>query len=53
MAVFPGAGTLRTLAERSHNVVRWTRYDRGGPFAALQAPDQLVDDIRAFVADLR
>jgi pimeloyl-ACP methyl ester carboxylesterase len=53
VAVFPGDITLRAVAERSNNVVRWTEYDRGGHFASLQAPDLLVDDIRAFTADLR
>jgi hypothetical protein len=33
--------------------VRWTEFDRGGHFAALQAPELLIDDIRASVRDLR
>jgi hypothetical protein len=49
VAVFPGDGTNQSIAERQHNLVRWTEYDRGGHFAALQAPELLVDDIRAFV----
>jgi pimeloyl-ACP methyl ester carboxylesterase len=53
VAVFPGDSTVRTFAERDHKVVRWTRFDRGGHFAALQAPDLLVDDVRAFFRDLR
>lgn len=48
IAVFPGDGTVRSVAERHHHVVRFTRYDRGGHFASLQAPDLLVADIRAF-----
>lgn len=48
VAVFPGDGTIRTLAERIHNVVRWTEFDRGGHFASLQAPDLLINDIRTF-----
>ena len=48
VAVFPGDSTVRKFAERDHNVVRWTRFDRGGHFAALQAPDLLVDDVRGF-----
>jgi epoxide hydrolase len=51
--VFPGDGTTRSIAERQHHLVRWTEFDRGGHFAALQAPDLLVDDVRAFVRDLR
>lgn len=53
VAVFPGDSTVRAFAEREHNVVRWTRFDRGGHFAALQAPDLLVGDVREFFRALR
>jgi pimeloyl-ACP methyl ester carboxylesterase len=53
VAVFPGDSTVRAFAERDHNVVRWTRLDRGGHFAALQAPDLLVRDVREFFRGLR
>jgi len=36
-----------------YNVQRWTEMPRGGHFAALGAPDLLVDDIRAFARSLR
>jgi pimeloyl-ACP methyl ester carboxylesterase len=52
VACFPGDHAIRTLAERAHHVVRWITYDRGGHFASLQAPDLLVDDVRAFTATL-
>jgi hypothetical protein len=48
VANFPGDGAIRGLAELSNNITHWTRYDRGGHFASLQAPDLLVSDIRAF-----
>lgn len=44
---------LRHIAERSNNIVRWTEFDRGGHFAAMEEPDLLVGDIRAFFRDLR
>ncbi|MDN5917708.1 MAG: hypothetical protein L0I76_21860 [Pseudonocardia sp.] len=47
-----GDGAIRAFAEPSHRIVRWTTHDRGGHFASLQAPDLLVDDVRAFAADL-
>lgn len=53
VAVFPGDSALRSVAERSLDVVRWTEFHRGGHFASLQAPDLLVDDVRAFAASLR
>jgi pimeloyl-ACP methyl ester carboxylesterase len=52
-AVFPGDTTIRAVAERQHHVVRWSEFDRGGHFAAMEAPDLLVDDIRAFFRALR
>jgi pimeloyl-ACP methyl ester carboxylesterase len=36
------------LAERDHNLVHWSELDRGGHFAAMEAPDLLVGDVRAF-----
>ena len=40
--------TIRRLAERDHNVVHWSEFARGGHFLAMEAPDVLVDDVRAF-----
>ncbi|NES15687.1 MULTISPECIES: epoxide hydrolase family protein [Micromonospora] len=46
--------SIRTLAERDHkNIVSWNTYDRGSHFAAHDAPDLLVADIRQFFAKLR
>ena len=44
---------LRHIAERSNNIVRWTSFDGGGHFAAMEQPDLLVGDIRAFFRQLR
>ena len=44
---------IRPLAERDHNVVHWSEFDRGGHFAALEAPDLLVDDVREFFRLIR
>ncbi|APU16879.1 MULTISPECIES: epoxide hydrolase family protein [Actinoalloteichus] len=52
-ALFPGDVTIRAVAEQQHTVVRWTEYDRGGHFAAMEAPDLLVEDVRAFFRTLR
>ncbi|MEV6976340.1 epoxide hydrolase family protein [Kitasatospora sp. NPDC093806] len=53
VAKFLGDRAIRTLAELSNNVTRWTEYDTGGHFASLQAPEPLVADIRAFFRTLR
>jgi epoxide hydrolase len=55
VAVFPYeiAPPIRTFAERFHNVVHWSEFDRGGHFAAMEEPDLLVGDLRAFFRGLR
>jgi len=40
-------------ARRFYNVQRWTQMPRGGHFAAWEAPELLVDEIRAFFRPLR
>jgi len=55
MAVFPGEISLppREWGERSYNVQRWTEMPSGGHFAALEEPEKLAEDIRAFFRPLR
>ncbi|TCC45724.1 epoxide hydrolase [Kribbella capetownensis] len=48
VAVFPTDPAIRRVLDRRHRIVHWSEFDRGGHFAALEAPDLLVDDIRAF-----
>jgi len=44
----------RSLAERVYtDLRRWTVSPRGGHFAALEQPDLLVDEVRAFFRPLR
>jgi epoxide hydrolase len=53
VAVFPTDTTIRRLAERDHNIVHWSEFDRGGHFAAMEAPDLLLRDVREFFRQLR
>ncbi|MEU9786355.1 epoxide hydrolase family protein [Streptomyces phaeochromogenes] len=55
LAVFPSDNfiPLRHVADRTENIVRWTEFDRGGHFAAMEEPDLLVGDVRAFFRELR
>ena len=55
MAMFPKdiAPAPREFAERIFDVRRWTEMPRGGHFAALEEPELLADDIRAFFRPLR
>ncbi len=43
----------RSWAERVYNIRRWTVMPSGGHFAALEEPQALVDDLRAFFRELR
>ena len=54
-ALFPKEITAppRRWVEARYNLTRWTEMPRGGHFAAMEQPDLLVDDIRAFFRDLR
>ncbi|CAA9540151.1 MAG: Epoxide hydrolase [uncultured Thermomicrobiales bacterium] len=43
----------RSQAEKSYDIIHWTALERGGHFAALEQPDRLLGDMRAFFAVLR
>ena len=43
----------RSWIERGYNVQRWTAMPRGGHFAAMEEPDLLAADIRAFFGELQ
>ncbi|HUS11196.1 MAG TPA: epoxide hydrolase [Pyrinomonadaceae bacterium] len=43
----------REWVERGYNVQRWTEFPVGGHFAALEEPELLAADIRAFFRPLR
>lgn len=46
--------TIKVFAERDNsNIVHWSRFDEGGHYAALEVPDAVVGDIRAFFASLK
>jgi pimeloyl-ACP methyl ester carboxylesterase len=43
--------TIRAFADRDNaNIDHWSRFERGGHFAALEAPEDIVADLRAFLA---
>jgi epoxide hydrolase len=53
VAVFAEDSAIRRYAEQGNNIVHWSEFDRGGHFAAMEAPDLLVGDVRAFFRSLR
>ncbi|HWM72698.1 MAG TPA: epoxide hydrolase [Nocardioides sp.] len=43
--------TIRAFADRDNaNVAHWSEFERGGHFAAMEVPDDVVADLRAFFA---
>lgn len=45
---------IRRFAEAEHHITRWTDVEsRGGHFAAMEEPELLTEDVRAFFRDLR
>ena len=54
-AIFPKdvSHPPRKWAERFFNVQRWTQMPRGGHFAAMEQPQALAEDLRAFFRPLR
>jgi len=44
----------RSLAERTYtNIQRWSKFEKGGHFAALEQPEALANEIRTFFRPLR
>jgi pimeloyl-ACP methyl ester carboxylesterase len=53
VAVFAEDIAIRRYGEQMYDIVHWSEFDRGGHFAALEVPDLLVGDVRAFFSGLR
>jgi pimeloyl-ACP methyl ester carboxylesterase len=41
----------RSWVERAYNLTRWSEMPRGGHFAAMEAPDIFVEDLRAWAGE--
>jgi pimeloyl-ACP methyl ester carboxylesterase len=44
---------IRRFAEQGNNIVHWSEFNRGGHFAATEAPDLFTEDVRKFFRGLR
>jgi pimeloyl-ACP methyl ester carboxylesterase len=44
--------TPRSFAEKTYNIVHWSELSSGGHFAALEQPDLMLADLRAFVSTI-
>jgi epoxide hydrolase len=52
VAVFAADTTIRALLDPGGSM-HWSEFDRGGHFPAMEAPDLLTGDVRAFLRPLR
>ncbi|MGH3681555.1 MAG: epoxide hydrolase family protein [Natronosporangium sp.] len=52
VAVFAADTAIRSLLDQGQ-ITHWSEYDRGGHFPAMEVPDLLADDVRAFFRPLR
>jgi microsomal epoxide hydrolase len=55
VAVFPHeiVPTTRRVMAEAVDLVHWSEFDRGGHFPAMEVPELLVDDLRAFLRHVR
>jgi pimeloyl-ACP methyl ester carboxylesterase len=53
VAAFAEDIAIRRYGEQSNNIVHWTDFGEGGHFAAMEAPELLIGDIRKFFGGLR
>ena len=52
-AVFAADAIMRRLLDPEQQVEHWSQFDRGGHFAAMEAPELLVEDVRAYFRRFR
>jgi hypothetical protein len=52
-AVFAADNTIRSLTDPTGQIDHWSGFDQGGHFPAMEVPDLLVGDVRAFYRRLR
>ncbi|MFC5744972.1 epoxide hydrolase family protein [Actinomadura rugatobispora] len=53
VAAFAEDIAIRRYAEAGNNIVHWSDFSEGGHFAALEVPEVLTADVRAFFRPLR
>jgi pimeloyl-ACP methyl ester carboxylesterase len=52
-SVFSAEPLIRRILDPEHRNGHWSEFDRGGHFPMYEAPELLVDDIRAYVRSVR
>ena len=52
-AVFAADDIIRRLLDPERQVEHWSEFERGGHFAAMEVPELLVEDVRAYFRRFR
>jgi pimeloyl-ACP methyl ester carboxylesterase len=52
-AVFNADPLLRRIIDPEHRIEHWSEFAEGGHFAAMEAPEPLVEDLRSFFRKVR
>ncbi|HEU4545950.1 MAG TPA: epoxide hydrolase, partial [Microlunatus sp.] len=52
-AVFNSDPLLRRIIDPEHRIEHWSEFAEGGHFAAMEAPELLVGDLRSFFRTAR
>jgi pimeloyl-ACP methyl ester carboxylesterase len=53
VAVFAADTTIRSLLDPTGTMAHWSEFDQGGHFPAMEVPDLLTEDLRAFFRTVR
>ena len=53
LAAFGADDLLRRVMDPEHRIGHWSEFDRGGHFPAIEVPELLAGDLRAFFRGLR
>ncbi|WP_171058147.1 epoxide hydrolase family protein [Modestobacter altitudinis] len=53
VAVFAADTTVRRIFDPTDRISHWSEFDRGGHFPAMETPELLISDLRAFFGPLR
>ncbi len=51
-AVFNTSPLMRMAMDPEQHITHWTEFRQGGHFPAMEAPQQLIDDLRAFFREV-
>ena len=52
-ALFAADDITRRLLDPERQIAHWSEFDKGGHFAAMEAPDLLIEDVRKFFRSFR